>query len=134
MLRSALPVLAILILLPCLGAAEKAAKGLLDGTTIAVAFVDAKGKPQGTDSLVFAAGTLELPGIRKAYAFEPAIYTAEKDKDGTIAFKATLSSAEHGALLVEGKVVKGVATGKRVWSKPGKPAIEHAFAAPPAKK
>lgn len=108
-------------------AAQAAAHGLLDGTTISAAFVDTSGKKQGEDSLIFAGGVLEAPGIRKAYAFEPASYTTEKGKDGIVSFKATLTSTEHGSLVIEGTITKQAITGKRTWSKPGKPPIEHAF-------
>jgi hypothetical protein len=122
-----------LLVLVCLSlsamahAAQVTARGLLDGTTISAAFVDKAGQKQGDDSLVFTAGALEASGLRKAYAFEPAPYTTEKAKDGTISFKATLTSTEHGSLVIEGTIAKQAITGKRTWSKPGKPPIEQTF-------
>ena len=107
--------------------AAEAASGLLDGMTIEASFVDAAGKKQGDDKLVFASGKLDAQALHKAYAFEPAAYTALKEKNGTLSFTATLTSAEHGSLVVEGRLAKRAASGKRTWSKPGKQPIEHAF-------
>ena len=119
-----------LLALLCLGvtpAVRAADSGPLDGVTASVAFSDKAGKKQGSDKLVFAAGKLALPGLQKQFAFTPAAYTVVQDKDGTVEFKATLTSTEHGSLAISGKIAKQQVTGTRSWSKPGKEAIEHSF-------
>ncbi len=125
--RSAAFLFACFITTTAAHAAQAAATGRLDGSTIVAAFVDQAGKHQGEDNLVFSAGRLDAEGLRATYAFEAAAYTAEKAKDGAITFTAAFTSAKHGSLLIEGRIAKQEASGRRIWSKPGKTPIEHAF-------
>lgn len=123
----------VLLLCPGLHAAQAKAPSL-DGTTLAVAFSDSAGKAMGEDSIVFADGKLDLPGIRAQFGFEAAACTVTAGKDGALAFTATLTSVKHGSLLVEGSLAKAKASGKRSWSKPGKEPIVHTFTGAPKAK
>jgi hypothetical protein len=98
----------------------------LDGRTIAVAFTDERGKAQDTDELVFAKGALALPALDKRYHFAAAPCTVTRDAKGA-AFTATLTSEEHGRIVIAGTIAGGTATGTRTWLKNDKDPIVHAF-------
>jgi hypothetical protein len=98
----------------------------LDGRTIAVAFTDGQGKAQDKDELVFAKGTLALPALDKRYHFAAAPCTVTTEPKGT-AFTATLTSQEHGRIVIAGTIAGGTATGTRTWLKNDKDPIVHAF-------
>jgi hypothetical protein len=109
-------------------AADKVdAKAALDGREFSVQMTD-NGAALDRDRIVFAAGKAEEPEVRQRYGFEKAAYTAAPaDKKGGISFTVTMTSGEHGQIVLAGKITGHEITGTRTWTKAGKPAIVHQF-------
>lgn len=114
-------------LLPMLSAATGP---MLDGRTFTIDLVeDESGKAQGKDALVFAKGFGECQVAGKKYGYAKGLCTVAENKKtrGVVAFRFTMSSAEHGDLLFEGTIRGKAVEGRRTWSKPGKTPIVHRF-------
>jgi hypothetical protein len=101
----------------------------LDGRTFAIDLIeDDTGKAQGKDTVVFANGSGDCETSGRKYGYAKGLCTVLKGKaKGEVTFRFTMTSAEHGDLLFEGTVQGKAITGKRTWSKPGKPPIVHRF-------
>jgi len=103
-----------------------AAASPLDGKTFAVQMMDGD-KKMDADSIVFANGFGESPGIAKRYKFQKGKCTTASAAAG-VTFTFAVVSPENGNVEFTGTVAKdGSITGKRTWSKPDKPPIVHTF-------
>ena len=87
----------------------------------------AESKGGGPDTFVLHNGTLQSRVIEKHYKFKPAKYTLIKEGDAAV-LTAILKSKKHGTVLIKGVIAEdGTIAGLRIWSKPKKKAIVHAF-------
>lgn len=124
-----LRILALFILFALVPALQAATVPTLDGRTFPIDLVeDDSGKPQGKDTLVFASGSGECQTAGTKYGYAKGLCKVMKGKNkDELLFRFTMTSPEHGDLLFEGTVQGKSITGKRTWSKPGKPPIVHRF-------
>ena len=118
----------ILALVLALGAHTglAAAAAPLDGQRFAIELKEGE-KPQGKDTIVFAAGIGDCLTAGAKYKYEKGAYTVTKAKTGkSLSFTFTMISVEHGQLVFTGTVTGEEIEGTRTWSKPDKqPTIHH---------
>ena len=102
-----------------------AAAAPLDGQKYAIELKEGE-KPQGKDTIDFAAGKGDCLTAGAKYKYEKGAYTATKGAKG-VAFTFTMVSAEHGQLVITGTITGDTVTGTRTWSKPDKQPLVHSF-------
>ncbi len=86
-----------------------------------------KGKGGGPDVLNITKKTFQDEAIEKHFQFKPAPYKISKEGSVT-RLQSTLSSKKHGKVEFQAVIAAdGSIAGLRIWSKPGKTPIIHAF-------